>query len=48
MLNIYQDESEDDRIFVRELFWEYLQWANFNLNQKFDVNFNIELIETYS
>jgi GNAT superfamily N-acetyltransferase len=27
---------------VRELFWEYLQWANAKVNEEFGVNFDIE------
>jgi GNAT superfamily N-acetyltransferase len=42
MLKIYQAESADDRAHVRELFWEYLVWANAGLNQAFGINFPIE------
>ena len=32
---------------IRELFWEYLQWANAKVNEKFGVNFGIEnMLET--
>lgn len=32
---------------IRELFWEYLQWANARVNEEFGVNFEIEsMIET--
>ena len=27
---------------IRELFWEYLQWANAKVNEEFGVNFDIE------
>ncbi len=27
---------------IRELFWEYLQWANVKVNEEFRVDFNIE------
>ena len=44
MKNVIRDvqtESSDDLNAVRELFWEYLQWANANVNAEFDVNFDI-------
>lgn len=32
---------------IRELFWEYLQWANAKVNEEFGVNFEIEnMLET--
>lgn len=34
-------ENEADRAAVRELFWEYLQWANGKVNDEFNVNFDI-------
>ena len=42
MLRIYQVESDRDRAHVRELFWEYLVWANAGLNEAFGINFAIE------
>jgi GNAT superfamily N-acetyltransferase len=42
MLRIYQVESDQHRDYVRELFLEYLQWANRRLNEEFGVNFDIE------
>lgn len=42
MLRIYQCESEEDKRIVRELFWEYLQWANQEVNKHFGVNFDIK------
>ena len=42
MLQIYQVESDKDRRHVRELFLEYLQWANSKLNEEFGINFDIE------
>jgi GNAT superfamily N-acetyltransferase len=39
--HIHQAQSEEDRASVRELFWEYLQWANSRVNQEFGVNFDI-------
>jgi len=44
MLKIYQVESDQDRAYVRELFWEYLEWANAGLNKEFGINFAIEQI----
>ena len=40
-LRIHQAQSEEDRAAVRELFWEYLQWANGRVNEEFGVNFDI-------
>ena len=42
MLKVYQAETDQDRLFIRELFWEYLQWANTKINEEFRVNFDIE------
>ncbi len=42
MLRIYQAETDEDRDHVRELFWEYLVWANAGLNKEFGINFPIE------
>lgn len=39
---VNQAETEEDRVYIRELFWEYLQWANTKVNEKFGVNFDIE------
>jgi GNAT superfamily N-acetyltransferase len=33
---------DEDRSQVRELFWEYLQWANARVNEEFGVSFDIE------
>ena len=35
-------QTEKDRSAVRELLWEYLQWANARVNDEFGVNFDIE------
>lgn len=32
----------EDTDHVRELFWEYLQWANGRVNEEFEVDFDIE------
>jgi GNAT superfamily N-acetyltransferase len=37
-----QAQTEEDLSEVRELFWEYLQWANGRVNEEFGVNFDIE------
>ena len=42
MLKIYQVESDKDRGYVRELFWEYLGWANAGLNEEFGIDFAVE------
>ena len=42
MSRIYQAETDEDRSSVRELFWEYLEWANGRVNQEFGVNFDIK------
>lgn len=44
MLNIYQIRSNEDKAHVRELFWEYLQWANAKANEVFGVDFDIQSI----
>ena len=35
-------QTDKDISEVRELFWEYLQWANGRVNEEFGVNFDIE------
>jgi ribosomal protein S18 acetylase RimI-like enzyme len=42
MVNIYQVETSEDRDSVRQLFWEYLQWANTKINEEFGFSFDIE------
>ena len=42
MTGIHQVETEEDALQVRELFWEYLKWANKRLNEEFGVNFDIQ------
>jgi GNAT superfamily N-acetyltransferase len=44
VLRIFQAETDDHKAQVRELFWEYLQWANAKLNEEFGVNFDINAI----
>ena len=39
---IHQVQTEEERARVRELFWEYLQWANGRVNEEFGVDFDIE------
>ena len=41
MMRLYQVETEEHKQYIRELFWEYLQWANQNVNENFNVNFDI-------
>ncbi|HVE91329.1 MAG TPA: GNAT family N-acetyltransferase [Actinomycetota bacterium] len=40
-IRVVQAQNADDLAAVRELFWEYLQWANANVNAEFSVNFDI-------
>jgi GNAT superfamily N-acetyltransferase len=42
MLRLFQAETDEHRQHVRELFWEYLQWANGMVNREFGVSFDIE------
>ena len=44
MLKIYQAVTNQDKENVRQLFWEYLDWANQTLNAEFDINFDIKQI----
>lgn len=44
MLKVYQVETDEDLVNIRELFWEYLQWANSEINQEFNVDFDIAVI----
>ncbi len=39
---IYQANSTRDVIQVRDIFWEYLQWANAKVNETYGVNFDIQ------
>jgi GNAT superfamily N-acetyltransferase len=39
---IYQADLNQDIDQVRELFWEYLQWANARVNDNFGVSFDIK------
>jgi GNAT superfamily N-acetyltransferase len=41
MVRIQQAQADKDRDRVRELFAEYLQWANGRVNTEFGVNFDI-------
>lgn len=40
-MKLYQVETDLHKQYVRDLFWEYLQWANQNVNKNFDINFDI-------
>jgi GNAT superfamily N-acetyltransferase len=42
MLEISQVKLPEDKAHVRELFWEYLQWANSKTNEEFGIDFDIE------
>ena len=42
MLRIFQVETDEHRHQVKELFWEYLQWANAMVAQEFGVSFDIK------
>lgn len=44
MPEIRQVVTEDDRAQARELFWEYLQWANGRLMDEFGIQFDIQAI----
>ena len=41
MNNIISVKTDEYDIHVRELFWEYLDWANKRVNEEFNVNFDI-------
>jgi GNAT superfamily N-acetyltransferase len=41
MVRVHQAETNEDRAMVRELFWEYLEWANTHLNAEYGINFDI-------
>jgi GNAT superfamily N-acetyltransferase len=42
MLSLFQAETDEHRQHVRELFWEYLQWANARVTEEFGVSFDIQ------
>jgi GNAT superfamily N-acetyltransferase len=42
MIEIRQMETDEDRAHVRELFLEYLQWANARISEEFGFSFDIE------
>src|SRR3990172_2139262 len=41
MAHIHQVHTDEDRAQARELFWEYLQWANGRVHEEFGVDFDI-------
>jgi len=43
-MKLYQMETSEHKQQLREIFWEYLQWANRNVNEAFNVNFDIAAI----
>jgi GNAT superfamily N-acetyltransferase len=42
LTRIYQAEIDEDRALIRELFIEYLEWANGGLNREYDIDFDIQ------
>lgn len=44
MLQIYQIECGEDKNIVKAFFWEYLQWANEEINKNFGVRFDIKMM----
>jgi len=48
MLEIYQFQSERDQSQVREMFWEYLQWANARVKQEYEIDVDIETMQEQS
>src|SRR5262245_29077297 len=40
-MKLYPVETNEHKQHVRKIFWEYLQWANQNVNEVFNVNFDI-------
>ncbi len=44
MLRIFQAETDEHKEHARELFGEYLQWANAMLSQEFGISFDIKSI----
>jgi GNAT superfamily N-acetyltransferase len=42
MTSIHQVEADEDRVLIRELFWEYLEWANTRCNEEYGINVDIK------
>ncbi len=42
MFNIQQAKIDKDQTVIRELFGEYLEWANSRLNEEYNINFDIQ------
>ena len=42
MTSIHQAKTDEDQALIRELFWEYLEWANMHLNEEYGINFDIK------
>jgi GNAT superfamily N-acetyltransferase len=40
--SIRRVETDKDRALIRELFWEYLEWANTRCNEEYDISFDIK------
>ena len=44
MIKTYQANILEGLADIRELFWEYLQWANTRINEEYNVDFDIKAI----
>ena len=44
MTTIRQAETDKDRALIRELFWEYLEWANGRLTEEYRISLDIPSI----
>lgn len=44
MIEVVQAQKDVHASIVRDLFWQYLQWANVQVNKEFGVNFDIQTI----
>jgi GNAT superfamily N-acetyltransferase len=42
MIEVIQAQQDVHASDIRDLFWEYLQWANAQVNKEFGVNFDIQ------
>jgi len=41
LLKILQVDTKEYKIFIQELFWEYLNWANLMFSHEFDISFDV-------
>jgi len=44
MLEIIQAHTGEHKRHVRDLFWEYLTWANAMVNREFDISFDVHTV----